>query len=156
MKRLNAFRCRSAFKLLEIDSKIKFLRPGLKVLDCGAAPGSWSQVAVKLVNSHGYDSKQPRGLVLSVDKLPIYPIDGAVVLSKCDFTQPDIQDRLVTILKDDKLDVVLSDMAPNATGMREMDHDLITQLAIAVIRRLTREQLEPSQPLSTKLPFNSK
>ncbi|XP_017300853.1 rRNA methyltransferase 2, mitochondrial isoform X2 [Diaphorina citri] len=128
------YRCRSAFKLLEIDSKIKFLRPGLKVLDCGAAPGSWSQVAVKLVNSHGYDSKQPKGLVLSVDKLPIYPIDGAVVLSKCDFTQPDIQDRLVTILKDDKLDVVLSDMAPNATGMREMDHDLITQLAIAVIR----------------------
>uniref|UniRef100_A0A8D9A776 rRNA methyltransferase 2, mitochondrial n=1 Tax=Cacopsylla melanoneura TaxID=428564 RepID=A0A8D9A776_9HEMI len=132
--KMENYRCRSAFKLLEINSKVKLLHPGMKVLDCGAAPGSWSQVAVKLVNSNGDDPKKPKGLVVSVDKLPIYPIDGAVTLSRCDFTKPTIQEQLISILKDDKLDIVLSDMAPNATGVREMDHDLITKLAISVIR----------------------
>lgn len=132
--KMENYRCRSAFKLLEMNSKHKFLQPGLKVLDCGAAPGSWSQVAVKLVNSDGHDNKKPKGLVLSVDKLPIYPIEGAEILSKCDFTAPTIQERLAEILKEEKLDVVLSDMAPNATGMREMDHELISQLAVSVIR----------------------
>ncbi|KAL1464596.1 hypothetical protein WDU94_004226 [Cyamophila willieti] len=132
--KMENYRCRSAFKLLEINSKVKMLHPGMKVLDCGAAPGSWSQVAVKLVNSNGDDTKKPKGLVISVDKLPIYPIDGAVALSRCDFTKPIIQEQLVSILKDEKLDVVLSDMAPNATGVKEMDHDLISKLANSVIR----------------------
>lgn len=68
-------RCRSAFKLIEIDDRFKILQPGHTVIDCGAAPGSWTQVAVKRVNSDFSDSKQPQGIVVSIDKQQVFPIN---------------------------------------------------------------------------------
>lgn len=72
-KMLN-YRCRSAFKLLEIDKKTNILRPGQVILDCGGAPGSWTQVAVSKTNSTGADSNKPMGFVIAIDLLPIFPI----------------------------------------------------------------------------------
>lgn len=67
-------RCRSAFKLLEIDQKCKFLKPGQVILDCGAAPGSWTQIAVQKSNADGKMTGQPKGYVIGIDLLQIYPI----------------------------------------------------------------------------------
>lgn len=67
-------RCRSAFKLLEINNETNILQPGMKVIDLGAAPGSWTQVAVQKVNANGCLPYKPQGSVISIDKLQIFPI----------------------------------------------------------------------------------
>ena len=127
------YRCRSAFKLLEINERFKILNPGLTVVDCGAAPGSWTQVATNLTNANG-KKEGPVGRVYAVDKLPFYPVEGATVLGNMDFTNIKTQETLNKLLQGDKVDVVLSDMAPNASGIREIDHDNIMLLAYAALR----------------------
>lgn len=127
------YRCRSAFKLLEINERFKIFSPGLTVIDCGAAPGSWTQVAINLTNAHS-KKEDAVGKVYAIDKLPLYPVEGATVLGNMDFTSIKTQETLRGLLQGDKADVVLSDMAPNASGMREMDHDNIMLLAYAALR----------------------
>lgn len=127
------YRCRSAFKLLEINERFRILGPGMTVIDCGAAPGSWTQVATNLTNAHG-KREGPVGRVYAVDKLPFYPVEGATILGNMDFTSVKTQKTLNELLQGDKADVVLSDMAPNASGVREIDHDNIMLLAYAVLR----------------------
>lgn len=68
-------RCRSAFKLLEINDKANIFAPGKTVVDCGAAPGSWTQIAVEKTNATGSDKRQPTGFVIGLDLLNIYPIE---------------------------------------------------------------------------------
>lgn len=75
----NNFRCRSAFKLLEMNEKTNILTPGLTVIDLGASPGSWTQVAVQKTNSDGADKSKPKGTVLSIDKLQIFPIQVCTI-----------------------------------------------------------------------------
>lgn len=127
------YRCRSAFKLLEINERFKILSPGLTVIDCGAAPGSWTQVATNLTNAHG-KKEGPVGRVYAVDRLPFYPVEGATILGNMDFTSVKTQKTLSELLQGDKADVILSDMAPNASGVREIDHDNIMLLAYAALR----------------------
>lgn len=128
------YRCRSAFKLLEINKKYKILTPGLTVIDCGAAPGSWTQVAVNMTNSLGKRDDNPVGKVFAIDKLPFYPVEGATVLSNMDFTSVATQETLLKLFHVDKVDVVLSDMAPNACGIRGLDHDKIIFLAYSAMK----------------------
>ncbi|KAF6202222.1 hypothetical protein GE061_004620 [Apolygus lucorum] len=132
--RTENFRCRSAFKLLEINERFNILRPGQCVVDIGAAPGSWSQVAVSKTNSLGKDKTRPMGFVVGLDRLALYPVEGAVFIGGCDFTVPEAERRLLEVLGDRKVDVVLSDMAPNATGIKSMDHDVIISLVNKVLR----------------------
>lgn len=127
------FRCRSAFKLLEMNERFKFFTPGQTVIDCGAAPGSWTQVAVKMTNAHG-KTEQPKGTVVGIDLLPIYPVDGATVLGNMDFTNSESQKKLLELLGTSKADIVLSDMAPNASGVRDIDHDNIIKLAYTALQ----------------------
>lgn len=127
------YRCRSAFKLLQINEKYKIFHPGLTVIDCGAAPGSWTQVATNLTNAHA-KNQGPIGKVYAVDKLPFFPVEGATVLGNMDFTIAKTQETLLGLLQGDKADVVLSDMAPNASGIRAIDHDNIILLAYAVLK----------------------
>lgn len=82
------YRCRSAFKLLEMNDKTNILTPGLTVIDLGASPGSWTQVAVQKTNSDGADPTQPKGRVLAIDKLQIFPIEVFIVEHKSLFSLP--------------------------------------------------------------------
>ncbi|KAM4597814.1 rRNA methyltransferase 2, mitochondrial [Polymixia lowei] len=143
------FRCRSAFKLLEIDDKFKILKPGYSVVDCGAAPGAWSQIAVQRVNSAGTNTELPRGTVVGIDLLNIAPLDGAHFLSSHDITDPVTHARLLELLPNAQADVILSDMAPNASGFREMDHEKLVTMCLTLID-LAEKILQPGGSLVCK------
>ncbi len=115
------FRSRAAFKLIEIDDKHHLLKPGAKVADLGAAPGGWSQVAAKRVGA--------RGRVVGIDILEMDEIPG-VAFAQIDFLDPAAPDKLKAMLGG-PADVVLSDMAANATGHRPTDHLKIMALVEA-------------------------
>nr|XP_048292858.1 rRNA methyltransferase 2, mitochondrial isoform X2 [Myodes glareolus] len=131
--KVESYRCRSAFKLLEMNEKHHILRPGLRVLDCGAAPGAWSQVAVQRVNATGADSSSPVGYVLGVDLLHIFPLEGATFLCPADVTDPKTCQRILELLPRRRADVILSDMAPNATGIRDLDHERLISLCLTLV-----------------------
>ncbi|XP_068193756.1 rRNA methyltransferase 2, mitochondrial [Antennarius striatus] len=143
------YRCRSAFKLLEIDDKFRLLQPGFSVVDCGAAPGAWSQVAVQRVNSTGGDPDLPRGTVVGIDLLNIPRLDGAHFLSCHDVTDPATQAKLLELLPDGQAHVILSDMAPNASGFREMDHERLITLCLSLVK-LADKILQPGGNLLCK------
>ncbi|KAJ8318190.1 hypothetical protein KUTeg_003281 [Tegillarca granosa] len=128
------WRCRSAFKLIEIDDKYNILKPGFVVIDCGAAPGSWSQVAVQRVNADKSDSEKPTGTVISIDINPIMPIVGATIIPSCDFTAVETQKKILEKLGQRKADIVISDMAPSASGTKHLDNEIIINLCISALR----------------------
>ncbi|NXF01228.1 MRM2 methyltransferase, partial [Smithornis capensis] len=143
------YRCRSAFKLLEIDDKLHILRPGLSVLDCGAAPGAWSQVAVERVNALGTNPAVPTGFVLGIDLLRISPLEGAVFLSETDIAAPSTLRAIQSLLPAERADVILSDMAPNATGIKELDHQKVISLCLGLLN-LSQSILKPKGTLLCK------
>lgn len=111
------YRSRAAFKLLEIDSQEQLLHPGMTVVDLGAAPGGWSQVAAAKV--------KPGGRVIAVDLLPIAPISGVTVV------QGDFREKV--ILEGGKADVVLSDLSPNLSGIGNVDQARALELSGAAV-----------------------
>jgi 23S rRNA (uridine2552-2'-O)-methyltransferase len=117
-------RSRAAYKLAEIDDKYRVLKPGTRIVDLGAAPGGWSEIAARRVGASG--------LVIALDILDMKPIPGVEFL-KLDFLDDAAPDRLKAMLGG-KADVVLSDMAANATGHRQTDHLRIMALAEAAIQ----------------------
>jgi 23S rRNA (uridine2552-2'-O)-methyltransferase len=119
------YRSRSAFKLIEIDDKYRFLQPDAIVVDLGAAPGGWSQVAAKRVKA-----EEGRGRVVAIDMHGMDPIPGVTIFKK-DFYDEDTPDRLIEALGGEKADAVLSDMAAHATGHRRTDHINVMGLAEA-------------------------
>ncbi|XP_067673508.1 ribosomal RNA large subunit methyltransferase E-like isoform X1 [Haliotis asinina] len=123
------YRCRSAYKLLEIDDRHKLLHPGGVVIDCGAAPGSWTQVALERVKG-----EQKHGQVVSIDLQPMTAIHKAFVLSERDFTAPETQDEVKQHLSGRLADLVMSDMAPQASGVKSLDHDRIISLCVETVK----------------------
>jgi len=113
--RKEGYRSRAAYKLIEIDQKEKLFRPGQTVLDLGAAPGGWSQVAVQKVTSSGR--------VIAIDVLEMAPISGVTVL-RGDFRQA---------APEEKVDIVLSDVSPNLSGIPNVDQARLLELALAAI-----------------------
>ncbi|GIY48311.1 rRNA methyltransferase 2, mitochondrial [Caerostris extrusa] len=133
--RYHGYRCRSAFKLLEIDKKYKILKPGLSVVDCGAAPGSWTQVVVnKLKLDQEPTDKLQKGIAIAVDLQLIQPIKGAIVLSESNFILPETQEKIKSLLPSGEADVVLSDMAPKATGTHDLDNTAIIHLVYSALK----------------------
>jgi 23S rRNA (uridine2552-2'-O)-methyltransferase len=128
-------RSRAAYKLIEIDDKFHFLKPGACVVDLGAAPGGWSQIAAKRVGAN-----EGRGRVVAIDVLELQPIAGVEALH-LDFLGHDALERLKELLGG-PADVVLSDMAANATGHRKTDHLKIMALA-ETAAQFAREVLKP-------------
>lgn len=110
--REQGFRSRAAYKLLEIDAKHRLLRPGMLVVDLGAAPGGWSQVAAERVG--------PTGAVIAVDVLETGRIPGVTVLQG-DFLDPQLQRRVEDALAGREAGLVLSDMSPNISGIAATD-----------------------------------
>src|SRR5262249_6714629 len=129
------FRARAAFKLIEIDDKHHLLKPGARVVDLGAAPGGWSQVAAQRVGS-----AQGSGKVVAIDRLAMAPMAGAGLIARA-FRDPGAPDEIKAMLAA-PADVVLSDMAANATGHRRTDHLKIMALAEAAAD-FAREALAP-------------
>jgi 23S rRNA (uridine2552-2'-O)-methyltransferase len=119
------YRSRAAFKLIEIDDKYRLLKPGYRVVDLGAAPGGWSQVAAKRVQS-----EEGRGKVVAIDMHGMDLVPGVTIFHK-DFYDTDAPRLLIEALGGDRADVVLSDMAAHATGHRQTDHLQIMALAEA-------------------------
>ena len=128
-------RSRAAFKLAEIDDRFHLFKPGSKVVDLGAAPGGWSQVAAQRTLA-----ADGRGKVVAIDLLDMPPLPGVAFLN-LDFLDPAAPERLEALLSG-PADVVMSDMAANATGHRRTDHLKIMGLAEAAAE-FAREVLEP-------------
>jgi len=135
-------RSRAAYKLIEIDDKARFLKKGARVVDLGAAPGGWSQVAAKRVHAPAL------GRVIGIDLLDIDPLPG-VEFRVFDFLDPGAPDLLKKMLGG-PADVVLSDMAANATGHRKTDHIKIVALVEAATE-FAREVLAPGGTFLAKV-----
>ena len=116
----DGYRSRASYKLLEIVEKTRMIKPGMTVVDLGSAPGGWSQVAAKLVGH--------KGSVVAVDILPMNPIAG-VDFIQGDFTEEEILTELIEKIENKPVDLVISDMAPNLTGMKAVDQPAVVYLA---------------------------
>jgi 23S rRNA (uridine2552-2'-O)-methyltransferase len=134
------YRSRAAYKLIEIDDKHRLFKPGGRVADLGAAPGGWSQVAAKRAGA--------QGRVVGIDILDMDEIPG-VEFAKIDFLDPDAPDRLKAMLGG-PADVILSDMAANATGHRQTDHLKIMALVEAAAE-FAGEVLKPGGAFLAKV-----
>ncbi|MGQ0653221.1 MAG: RlmE family RNA methyltransferase [Betaproteobacteria bacterium] len=134
--RSQGYRSRAAYKLMQINEKEKLLRPGGVVVDLGAAPGGWSQVAAAAVG--------PTGTVVAVDLLELAPISGVRVL------RGDLRDQdLLTALPGGKADVVLSDLSPNLSGIPNVDQARSAELVQAALD-FCRKALKPHGAFVTK------
>jgi 23S rRNA (uridine2552-2'-O)-methyltransferase len=127
------YRSRAAFKLLEIQEKDKIITFGMQVVDLGAAPGSWSEIVSKLVG--------PKGKVFALDILPMDPLPN-VHFIQGDFTELEVFEKLLNMIDNQKVDLVISDIAPNISGMNEVDQpkamylaELAEDLAIKVLKK---------------------
>jgi len=128
----DGYRSRASYKLLEIQQRDHIIRPGQVIVDLGAAPGGWSQVAAKLVGS--------KGRVLATDLLEMDPIQD-VDFVQGDFREQDVVDQLIALLQGRKLDLVISDIAPNISGMSAVDQPramYLCELALDFARQQLR------------------
>ena len=123
------YRSRAAYKLLEINGKDQIIKTGFKVLDLGAAPGGWSQVAIKIVGKTGQ--------VIATDILPVESIANVEFLQG-DFTEEIIYNKLLSLTNKQKINVVLSDMAPNMSGQISIDQPKSMYLAELALDMATK------------------
>ncbi len=123
------YRSRAAYKLLEIIDKNQIIKTGFKVLDLGAAPGGWSQVAIKIVGKTGQ--------VIATDILPVESIANVEFLQG-DFTEEIIYNKLLSLTNKQKINVVLSDMAPNMSGQISIDQPKSMYLAELALDMATK------------------
>jgi 23S rRNA (uridine2552-2'-O)-methyltransferase len=126
------WRSRGVFKLEQIDRKDRLLRPGMRVLDLGAAPGGWSQYAARRVGRNGR--------VLALDLLPMDSLAGVDFLQG-DFREESVVNDLLRILDDQPVDLVLSDMAPNMSGVKAVDQPramYLAELALDLVTRVSK------------------
>lgn len=130
--RQRGLRSRAAFKLEEIDARDRVLKPGMTVVDLGAAPGGWSQVAAPRVGKNGR--------VVATDILPMDPIPH-VLFVQGDFTEPEVEAALLEQLGTGAVDLVMSDMAPNLSGIKAVDEarsSLLAELAVDTAGKLLK------------------
>jgi len=139
--RAEGYRSRAAYKLIEVNTRERLLVPGAQVVDLGAAPGGWSQVAAGKV--------APGGKVIAVDLLEIAPMSG-VTLIRGDCRVPQVQAQLVEALGGLKVDVVLSDMSPNISGIASADQARAAEL-VQIAIKFCRSCLKPRGALLVKV-----
>ena len=137
----HGYRSRAVYKLIEIDTQQRLLRPGLCVVELGAAPGGWSQYTVERIG--------PTGVLVAVDLLDMSPIAGVTVI-RGDFCDPAVQDSVQIHLQNRPADLVLSDMAPNITGIRSADEARAERLQAAALEFAGRV-LKPGGDMLIKL-----
>ena len=126
------YRSRACYKLLELQEKDRLIRPGMAILDLGSAPGGWSQVAVELVGH--------QGRVIASDILPMDSLAG-VDFVQGDFSEDEVFEQLLAIISGDSVDLVISDMAPNMSGMNAVDQPrsiYLVELAVDMARQVLK------------------
>ena len=133
------YRSRSAFKLIELNSKFKFIKKNTKLLDIGSYPGGWAQVTSKIITA---------GKILSLDTKKMDKLKNVSFL-QCDFLQENTKEKILNFFKD-KLDVVISDMAANTTGNKSLDSIRTNQLCAEVVK-FSSKILKPNGVLVSKL-----
>jgi 23S rRNA (uridine2552-2'-O)-methyltransferase len=138
--RNEGYRSRAAYKLIEIDLRDRLLRPGMKVIDLGAAPGGWSQVVRERVGAHG--------TVIAADILDMPSLDG-VTFIRGDFTEAAVVQGILDAAAG-PVDLVLSDVAPNISGMRSVDQPRMMSLAEAVLE-FAEQALKPRGDILIKV-----
>ena len=126
------YRSRAVYKLIEIQQKDRLLKPGMTVIDLGAAPGGWSEYAVRQLGANGR--------MIALDILPMDPVPGVEVIQG-DFREDAVLEQLLDVIGDERADLVISDMAPNISGMEVVDiprsyylADLALDLALKVLK----------------------
>ena len=148
------YRARAAYKLQEIDEQFKLFRPGQRVVDLGSTPGAWSQYlrrrfAPKTAGQGGAAVGALNGQIIAIDMLPMEPIEGVEFLPG-DFREQEVLDALNERVGDQPLDVVLSDMAPNLSGIGDTDAARITHLVELAVD-FAQEHLRPEGTLVAKV-----
>ncbi len=129
---VDGYRSRSAYKLVELNTKDRLIKPGMRIMDLGSAPGGWSQVAGKLVGA--------KGRVLATDILPMASLAN-VDFIQGDFTEQATVDQLLGWLGGGKFDLIISDIAPNITGIESADQGTsiyLVELALDMVRRVLK------------------
>lgn len=137
----DGYRSRAIYKLIEIQEKDRLIKPGMTVIDLGAAPGGWSEYAVKLVGK--------KGRMIALDILPMEPIAGVHIIEG-DFREDEALNSLLQAMGEDKADLVFSDMAPNISGMDVVDIPRAYYLAELALD-LAQRMLKPGGALLVKL-----
>ncbi|RNF72602.1 23S rRNA (uridine(2552)-2'-O)-methyltransferase RlmE [Marinomonas rhizomae] len=128
----DGYRSRASYKLIEINDKDKLFKPTMRVVDLGAAPGGWSQVAAKLVGDHG--------TIVASDILEMAPLPG-VSFVQGDFTEQEVYEAILAEIGDEKADLVISDMAPNMSGNSSSDQPqamYLVELALDMAAQVLR------------------
>jgi len=127
MAQRDGYRARAAYKLKEIDETLGLIRPGYLVVDLGSTPGAWSQYVRRRLSPGGAAVGELNGTIIALDVLPMDPIEGVTFLQG-DFREPEILAQLETLVGGRKVDVVVSDMAPNLSGVESADAARIANL----------------------------
>ena len=143
------YRARAAYKLKEIDETFGLIKPGNLVVDLGSAPGAWSQYVRRRLSPGGAAVGDLNGTILAVDLLPMEPVEG-VHFIQGDFTQADVLAQVQAIVGDRPVDVVVSDMAPNLSGIDSVDAAQITHL-IELAVEFAQMHLKPQGALVVKV-----
>ena len=143
------FRARAAYKLKEIDEQFGLIRPGAMVVDLGCVPGAWSQYVRRRLSPTGAASGTLNGTIIGLDMLPMEPIEGMLFLQG-DFREPEVLAQMEDALQGRPVDVVVSDMAPNLSGIGATDAARITHLVELAVD-FARAHLRPDGALVVKL-----
>ena len=143
------FRARAAYKLKEIDEALGLIRPGHLVVDLGSAPGAWSQYIRRKLAPAGAAAGTLNGTIIALDLLPMEPVEGVTFLQG-DFREPEVLQRLEAEVGGRKADVVVSDMAPNLSGIESADAARIAHLVELAVD-FAGAHLKPEGALVTKV-----
>lgn len=143
------YRARAAYKLKEIDETLKLIKPGQVVVDLGAAPGAWSQYLRRKLAPEGAAVGELRGSIIALDLLPMEPIEG-VQFIQGDFREPEVLQKLEAPLQGRQADVVVSDMAPNLSGIASADSARVEHL-IELAIDFCQHHLKPDGALVAKV-----
>ncbi len=137
----DGYRSRAVYKLKEIDEKDQLIRPGMTIIDLGAAPGSWCEYVVRRLNG--------KGRVIALDILPMEPMEGVEIITG-DFLEDEVFAELLNVLGDDRPDLVICDMAPNMSGQQVVDIPRAMYMAELALD-LAQQVLKPGGGLLVKL-----
>ena len=143
------YRARAAYKLKEIDETLGLIKPGHLVVDLGSTPGAWSQYARRRLSPGGAAAGELNGTIIALDILPMEPVEG-VLFIQGDFREPEVLAKLEAALAGRKADVVVSDMAPNLSGIESADAARIAHLVELAVD-FALHHMKPEGALVTKV-----